>query len=110
MQSEDLLPPINPWGKSIGKPRKVPQADPVVGETICGLSVHPAANVFPMLEGDDLRAMLESIHINGQRMPVIGDGDTLLEGRNRARRVLREIFKAEEAAEKANGEKEVSND
>ena len=85
MQSEKPLAPFSLWGPPMGRREKARPPESATPETICGLKVHPVANMFPLLEGDDLKEMRDSIRENGQRIPVIVDGDTLLEGRNRAR-------------------------
>jgi hypothetical protein len=45
--------------------------------------VHPAADVFPMMDVDGLMKLAHDIRINGLREPVKFRGDELLEGRNR---------------------------
>jgi hypothetical protein len=46
--------------------------------------VHPAANVFPMIEGDELEALVESVRDHGLAEPIWLDADgVLLDGRNR---------------------------
>lgn len=54
---------------------------------IGGYEVHPAAEVFPMMSGDELEAFVEDVRENGQREPVIlirtDDGNLVLDGRNR---------------------------
>jgi hypothetical protein len=67
--------------------------DPSRPPQICGLKVHPAANEFPMLSGNELREFVASVRQAGQLMPVVVDNGVLLEGRNRARAV--EILQAE---------------
>lgn len=51
--------------------------------------IHPAADLFPRLEGDAFRELVEDIRANGLRDPitVVGEEDdlTLLDGRNRVR-------------------------
>lgn len=59
--------------------------------------VHPVASIFPLLEGDELRALADDIKANGQREPimriVVDDPvyakgirkPLILDGRNRAR-------------------------
>jgi hypothetical protein len=53
-------------------------------QVIAGYKVHPAAALFPLLEGEDLERLIASIKENGQREPVDLQGDELVEGRNRA--------------------------
>ena len=50
--------------------------------------VHPAADVFPMMSDDELKALGEDIKANGQTIPVLfwngdGKGAILIDGRNR---------------------------
>ena len=53
------------------------------------MKIHPAANVFPMLESDQLASLAESIAKVGQIHPILlwsnGEGDMLIDGRNRFR-------------------------
>jgi ParB-like chromosome segregation protein Spo0J len=55
-----------------------------LGSTV---KVHPKADIFPMLEDDQLISLAESIAKNGQRHPITfwenGDGRILIDGRNR---------------------------
>jgi len=61
------------------------------GEIIAGYRVHPAAAVFPLIEGDDFDYLVESIIFNGVQHPIVvcrlADGDLLIDGRNRLRAV-----------------------
>jgi ParB-like chromosome segregation protein Spo0J len=56
---------------------------------ISGYVVHPAADVFPLLQGDDFDHLVESIVKNGVQHPIVvwrgHDGDVLIDGRNRLR-------------------------
>lgn len=58
---------------------------------ICGYVVHPAAAVFPLIEGDEFDNLVESIINNGIHHPIVirrcPDADELLDGRNRLRAV-----------------------
>lgn len=48
--------------------------------------VHPAATLFPLIEGEAFRSLVEDIRTRGQEVPVVLDVDgRLLDGRNRAR-------------------------
>lgn len=51
------------------------------------LPIHPAADVFPLLEGEDLKELADSIAENGLREPIViakVDGmETVIDGRNR---------------------------
>ena len=59
------------------------------GEIIAGYRVHPAAAVFPLIEGDDFDNLVESIIFNGMQHGIVvrrtKDGDLLIDGRNRLR-------------------------
>jgi hypothetical protein len=59
-------------------------APPVV---IAGLTVHPAALLFPEMSPRDFDDLVASIEQFGQHEPVVVDGDVLLEGRHRAQAV-----------------------
>ena len=50
-------------------------------------TVHPAAEVFPLIEGDEFDRLVESIRNHGVQNPVVYSGTTLLDGRNRIRAV-----------------------
>ena len=54
-------------------------------ETICGYKVHPAASIFPLIEGDDFYQLCESIRTHGVQHAAIVRGSELLDGRNRMR-------------------------
>jgi len=54
-------------------------------ETIGGYTVHPAAAVFPLIEGDDFNDLCESIRMHGVQHPAMGRGNELIDGRNRMR-------------------------
>lgn len=54
---------------------------------IKSLTVHPAADVFPLIEGDEFDRLVESIRKHGVQNPVVYIGTTLLDGRNRIRAV-----------------------
>lgn len=47
------------------------------------MKVHPVAELFPMLSGDDLRALAESIRKDGLLNPCVQQNGILLDGRNR---------------------------
>lgn len=44
---------------------------------------HPASEMFPMMTGDDLKALAEDIRENGQREPIVLLDGKILDGRNR---------------------------
>jgi hypothetical protein len=58
-------------------------------EEICGYKVHPAASLFPLIEGDEFEELVESIRTNGQQHPIVVDGEVLIDGRNRLRAIMR---------------------
>src|SRR4051794_28416384 len=48
------------------------------------LSVHPVANLFPMLPEDELQELADDIRANGLQHPIVLDKDgVLIDGRNR---------------------------
>ena len=47
------------------------------------LKIHPAAEAFPLLAGDELDDLVEDIRRNGQVEPIVFVGGQLLDGRNR---------------------------
>jgi len=49
------------------------------------LKAHPAAEIFPLLEGKDFASLVESIKENGQREPILLLDGLILDGRNRWR-------------------------
>jgi hypothetical protein len=46
--------------------------------------VHPAADLFPYIEGDDFKALVEDIRENGVNEPIAFWNGKLLDGRNRS--------------------------
>ena len=50
----------------------------------CGRTfrVHPACAAFPLLDGDELAALVADVRKHGLHEPVTVDGDELLDGRN----------------------------
>jgi len=54
-------------------------------EMICGYKVHPAASIFPLIEGDDFYELCESIRTHGVQHSATVRGSELLDGRNRLR-------------------------
>jgi ParB-like chromosome segregation protein Spo0J len=56
-------------------------------ENICssGLQVHPAAAMFPLLEGPEFEELCDDIQASGLANPIVIHGDILLDGRNRLR-------------------------
>jgi ParB-like chromosome segregation protein Spo0J len=49
------------------------------------LGVHPAAMLFPMMQGTDFGALVEDIETNGLREPIVVYQEQILDGRNRLR-------------------------
>jgi ParB-like chromosome segregation protein Spo0J len=57
-------------------------------ERIGNYRVHPVASMFPLLEGEEFEKFRDSIKSQGQQQPIIVQGDTLIDGRNRLRACL----------------------
>ena len=49
------------------------------------LEVHPAAGLFPLLEGDELQDLAEDIRKNGLDQSIVLHEGKVLDGRNRLR-------------------------
>ena len=47
------------------------------------MTTHPVAELFPMLAPAELDALAADIKANGQQLPIVCQGDVLLDGRNR---------------------------
>ncbi len=47
------------------------------------LVIHPAAELFPMMDGTAMDALVANIKANGQSEPILIAGDVLVDGRNR---------------------------
>ncbi|MEI7705797.1 MAG: DNA modification methylase [Deltaproteobacteria bacterium] len=52
---------------------------------IAGYEVHPAAELFSLIEGADFESLVESIKANGLREPIVLLDGLILDGRNRGR-------------------------
>ena len=57
----------------------------IVPTEIEGVAIHPAAEMFPMLDGDAFEELKADIKANGQRVAITYWGGKLLDGRNRYR-------------------------
>ena len=51
---------------------------------IAGVKIHPAAELFPLLEGDAFAGLVADIKANGQQQPITLYQGKILDGRNRA--------------------------
>lgn len=70
------------------------------------LPVHPAAEVFPMLSGDELQDLANDIAANGLAHPIVVKDGVLIDGRNR--REACRIAKIEPYAIELNGQDPVA--
>lgn len=52
------------------------------------IPIHPAAAMFPELQGDEFQALVEDIKKHGQREPIVIHDHMILDGRNRYRAVM----------------------
>jgi len=58
-------------------------------EIICDYVIHPAASVFPLLEGDAFQSLVDSIAVHGVQNPIVSYKGEVLDGRNRLRAVMK---------------------
>lgn len=58
-------------------------------EKICDYVIHPAASVFPLLEGERFQALVDSIAEHGVQNPIVSHKGEVLDGRNRLRAVMK---------------------
>ncbi|MDX1963223.1 MAG: hypothetical protein SFX18_08725 [Pirellulales bacterium] len=56
-------------------------------ETICGYKVHPAASIFPLVEGEEFENLVYSIERFGLLEPIVFFDGVLVDGRNRLRAI-----------------------
>jgi hypothetical protein len=58
-------------------------------EMICDYVIHPAASVFPLLEGDRFQSLVDSIAEHGVQNKIVSYKGEVLDGRNRLRAVMK---------------------
>ena len=58
-------------------------------EKICDYVIHPAASVFPLLEGERFQSLVDSIAEHGVQSPIVSHEGEVLDGRNRLRAVMK---------------------
>lgn len=58
-------------------------------EKIHDYVIHPAASVFPLLEGDRFQSLVDSIAEHGVQNPIVSYKGEVLDGRNRLRAVMK---------------------
>jgi ParB-like chromosome segregation protein Spo0J len=58
-------------------------------EKICDYVIHPAASVFPLLEGERFQSLVDSIAEHGLQNPIVSYNGEVLDGRNRLRAVMK---------------------
>jgi hypothetical protein len=54
-------------------------------ERIGNYRIHPVAALFPEMDDDTFQGLKDSIRLHGQMVPIVVQGDTLLDGRHRLR-------------------------
>jgi len=58
-------------------------------EKIRDYVIHPAASVFPLLEGERFQSLVDSIAEHGVQNPIVSHKGEVLDGRNRLRAVMK---------------------
>lgn len=58
-------------------------------EKICDYVIHPAASVFPLLEGERFQSLVDSIAEHGVQNPIVSHKGEVIDGRNRLRAVMK---------------------
>jgi ParB-like chromosome segregation protein Spo0J len=58
-------------------------------EMIYDHKIHPAASVFPLMEGEAFQSLVDSIAVYGVQNPVVSYKGEVLDGRNRLRAVMK---------------------
>lgn len=58
-------------------------------EKICDYVIHQAASVFPLLEGERFKSLVDSIAEHGVQNPIVSYKGEVLDGRNRLRAVMK---------------------
>jgi ParB-like chromosome segregation protein Spo0J len=58
-------------------------------EKICDYVIHPAASVFPLMEGAAFQSLVDSIAVHGVQNPLVSFKGEVLDGRNRLRAVMK---------------------
>jgi hypothetical protein len=53
------------------------------GRSLIDIPVHPAADLFPMINGDPFVSLINDIKANGQEFPVLVWNGAIVDGRNR---------------------------
>lgn len=58
-------------------------------EVICDYEIHPAASVFPLMEGEQFDGLVHSIQQHGVQNPIVYSDGLILDGRNRLLAVMK---------------------
>ena len=72
-----------------GKPHEGLEDAGMNPEKICDYVIHPAASVFPLLEGERFQSLVDSIFVHGVQNPIVSHKGEVLDGRNRLRAVMK---------------------